>query len=716
MKKRVSLRRGAGHGLYLTVLCLLIIFSAFFFLVNPVQATPVIFPASLPNGQVGSPYTTTLVVASTVGAYSWAVTGGALPTNLTLNASTGVISGTPTAPGTYTFMVTVTDTTGPSSPQGFFITITQPPLKFYTTSIPSAKEGESYTATISVSGGTTPYSWSLSSGSLPSGLTINAATGYISGIPDKGSNGSYSFMVLVTDSSAIPLTGQQSFSLTVEKGGYDAVITIGSGLKAGQTKVYTAGGTIATLRGGESTTLSLDLGITRSITVDPTVANPTDENVRYKAEETAITVSESSPNADFVYDTEYYINFKADPTKVGSISGAGWYKEDYTLRTSAVDQITDPNSPGIQYRFAYWQLPTGETISNKDLSLSVNAAGTCTAYYDTYYLLTITSPYGNATDNSQWYKAGSNAKWSTENTQVKMQGFLGIFGGKLNAVNSNGTTLMDGPKAVTIEWQPDYTMPFIMIPLTIVLLILGIYGLVLLVRSQQPKPAPAPPPYYPYMPPPPPQQPVQPPQTTVVMIGGDKPKLGPGTTREQLMEKFGELLQKYEDEIKTTSPQLPGAQTVGIDKRLPAPGAIPPAAVEAAVQPEEETATCNFTSKRALRVVASNWRQVETKTAKLPADKKTAEAAPGIAITWARDIFQEWEILSCWLPRGHKEPHEGSVEIVYSRMNTVNEEKIYAPGQELEPPAPHYTDGMPQVDIAAREVVPPEKLPPETAS
>jgi Putative Ig domain len=718
MKKHISISRGTGHHLYLTVLCLLAIFSAFFFLVNPVQAIPVIFPASLPNGQVGSPYTTTLVVASTVGAYSWAVTGGALPTNLALNTTSGVISGTPTAPGTYTFMVTVTDTTGPSPAQGFFITITQPPLRFLTSSIPSAKVGESYTATIGVSGGTTPYNWSLSSGSLPSGLTIGAANGYVSGIPDKGTNGSYSFMVQVTDSSAVPLTGQQSYTITVEKGGYDAVITIGSGLKAGQTKVYTAGGTIATLRGGESTTLSLDLGITRGISVDSTVVNPTDENIRYKVEETAITVSESSPNANFTYHTEFYITIKVDPTKVGSLSGSGWYKEDYPLRTSAKDQVNDPNTQGIQYRFTYWQLPTGESISNKDLNLTVTAAGTCTAYYDTYYLLTITSPYGVAMDNSQWYKAGSNAKWSTENTQVKMQGFLGIFGGKLNAVNSSGTTLMDGPKAVTIEWEPDYTMPFIMIPLTIVLLILGIYGLVLLVRSQQPKPAPAPPPYYPYMPPPQPQQPIQPPQTTVVMIGGDKPKLGPGTTREQLMEKFGELLQKYEEEIKTTTPQLPGAQTVGIDKQLPAAGAIP-AAAEAAASPGEETATCNFTSKRALRVVVSNWRQVETRTAKLPADKKKAEKAeetPGIAITWARDVFQEWEILSCWLPRGHKEPHEGSVEIVYSRMNTVNEEKIYAPGQELEPPAPHYTDGMPQVDISAREVIAPEKLPTETAS
>jgi hypothetical protein len=203
------------------------------------------------------------------------------------------------------------------------------------------------------------------------------------------------------------------------------------------------------------------------------------------------------------------------------------------------------------------------------------------------------------------------------------------------------------------------------------------------------------------------------------MIGGDKPKLGPATTREQLMDKFGELLQKYEDEIKTSTgaKELPAAPTVGANKRLSAPESMPPAAAEAAVAPEEETTTCNFTSKRALRVVASNWKQVETRTAKLPAaGKKTAEDMPGIAIMWARDIFQEWEILSCWLPRGHKEPHEGSVEIVYSLMNTVNEEKIYAPGQELEPPTPHYTDGMPQVDVAAREVVAPEKLPPETAS
>jgi hypothetical protein len=275
---------------------------------------------------------------------------------------------------------------------------------------------------------------------------------------------------------------------------------------------------------------------------------------------------------------------------------------------------------------------------------------------------------------------------------------------------------MDSPETITIEWEPDYTMPFIMIPLTIILLVLGGYGLYLLLRSLQPKPAPPPPPYYPYIPPPP--QPIPPPQTTVVMIGGDKPKLGPATTREQLMEKFGELLEKYEDEIKTTigAKELPAAKPVAKEKRLAAPKPTPPPTDEAEATPEEEeTTTCNFTSKKPLRTVVSNWRQVETKTTTLPSTgKKTTEGTTGLAITWARDIYQEWEILSCWLPRGHKEPHEGSVEIAYSRLNSITEEKIYTPGQELDPPVPHYTDGMPLVEVAATEIIPPDKLPPET--
>jgi len=716
MKKQGSLRHQAGKSLYVASILLLCLASVFLLFAGPVQAALFITTSPLlPEGQVGTAYYAVLTATGDNPPFAWSVISGSPPPGVNL-ASTGILSGTPTIAGSYNFTARVTDSVAGTASQAFVINVSQKTLTISTTTLESGKEGESYSAAIYVTGGTAPYTFSLISGGLPPGLILGY-TGFIQGTPDNETAGYYNFTVKVTDSSSPTLSGQQSFSIYVEKGGYEATISIGSGLKTGQTKVYVLGATIATLRGGQSTTIDLDLGAIRSVSVDSIVTNPTEEGIRYKAQETSVTITGSSPNAIFNYDTEYSIDLKTEPSKVGQLSGSGWYKEGYTLRITAPDNVNDPDTQGVQYRFTYWKLPTGETVSGKDLNLLVSATGSCTAYYDTYYLLTITSPYGDAADN-EWYKAGSEAQWSMKNTQVKMQNFFGIFGGKLNAVNSSGTTLMDDPKTITIEWQPDYTLPFIMIPLTIVLLVLGGYGLYLLLRNLQPKPTPAPPPYYPYMPPPP-TQPIQPPQTTVVMIGGDKPKLGPGTTREQLMEKFGELLQKYEDEIKTSTgaKELPGAPTVGADKRLPVGESLPAAASAAAAQPEEQTGTCNYTSKRALRVVVSNWRQLETKTAKVPAsDKKKGADTPGIAIKWARDVFQEWEILNCWLPRGHKEPHEGSVEIVYSLMNSVTEERIYAPGEELEPPTPHYTDGMPQVDVASREVVTPEKLPPETAS
>ncbi len=716
MNRFIRQRHGIRRSHYVSSILLLGLFSVFFLFAGPVQAALFITTSPLlPNGQVGSPYYATLTATGDNPPFTWTVISGTPPPGVNLS-SLGALSGTPTMAGTYNFTVRVTDAIAATASQPFIITISQPPLNFLTTSLVDGKEGVTYRDVIRVSGGTAPYTWSMTSGNLPSGITLGSSTGYISGIPEKGTAGTYSFTIGVTDSSSPAISGQQTFGLVVEKGGYTATITIGSGLKAGQTKVNVAGGgTIATLNGGQSTSLSLDLGAIRSISVDGIVTNPTDEGIRYKAEQTSITVTESSPIATFNYNTEYDITLQTEPSNVSQLSGSGWYKEGSSLRFTAPDEISDPATQGVQYRFAYWQLPTGESVSGKDLNLTVNAAGTCKAYYDTYYKLTLTSPYGEA-KGSNWYKAGSEAEWQVNEPQVTMQNILGVFGGKLNAVNSTGTILMDEPKTINIEWQPNYTLPFITIPLTIILIVLAIYGIYLLVRSSQPKPAPAPPPYYPYMPPPP-AQPIQPPQTTVVMIGGDKPKLGPGTTREQLMEKFGELLQKYEDEIKTSGPkELPGMPTVGTDKRLPVGDSMAAAAAEASASVEENAGNCNYSSKRALRVVVNNWRQVETKTAKVRSSKKATEETPGIAITWARDVFQEWEILNCWLPRGHKEAHEGSVEIVYSLMNTVTEERTYAPGEELEPPAPHYTEGMPQVDVASREVVTPEKLPTETAS
>ncbi|HAV10563.1 MAG TPA: hypothetical protein DCX22_02975 [Dehalococcoidia bacterium] len=641
-----------------------------------------------------------------------------------------------TTAGTFNFSATVTNAASATATQAFVITISQPPLTVTTTSLSTAKEGVAYTATLIASGGTAPYSWAISSGNLPFGITLQGG-GYLTGTPAKGTLGTYTFTVTVTDSSSTPLAGQGSLYLTVEKGGYTVTVVIGSGLKSGTTRVLSGTTLVATLAGGGSTTLSFDLGTTPQISVDTTVQNPSDTGIRYRAEESKITVSELIPSVTFNYVAEYAIELKTDPSTIGSQTGSGWYKEGYVLRNTAQSEIADAANPGIQYRFASWKLPTGETVSNRDLALTVNAAGTCTANYDTYYKLTLSSPYGD-TNISNWYKAGNTAEWSVKNAQVSMPGFFGIFGGKLNAVNPTGSVVMDAPKTMTVSWEPDYTLPFILIPLALLVLVFGAYGIYLLLHGPRTKPQfqgpPQPPPQWarPVPPPPPPQPavpppwyrpiPPPPPQTTVVMIGGDnnKPKIGPPTTKEQLMEKFGELLEKYGDELKGSG-QSPGLPKIGI-----APGASKPPAAElpSPVAGEEKSSTdefgtlCNFKSKRLLRPVTTKWKKLATKDTLLESGgKETGDGISGTLIVWARDIYQEWEIVTCELPLGHEGSHDRSIiETVYSLLNGITEVKVYKPEEELVPPKPHYTDSMPQIDVESCEIVTTDKLPPATTT
>jgi hypothetical protein len=695
-QERRSVRRIVGYASRLMLICLLALSGTILLFPSPVQAQPLIIPSSLPNGQSGSPYpATTLGVTGGTAPYTWSFSSGTFPPGLSLSAA-GVISGTPTTTGTFNFIVQVTDSLAATDQEGFSITITSPPLTITTTSLSTATEGTVYTATLGVTGGTAPYTWTIVTGSLPTGLILAATNGVIAGTPAHGTIGSSSFVIGVTDSSSPALSGQKSLSILVEAGSFTPSVTIGSGLKAGETKVLVGASKVATLRGGESISLTFDLGISQAISVEPLVEHPTEAGVRFKAEEDTITVSEFSPNASFVYYTEYQIDLETNPSDAAQLGGSGWYKEGHTLRVSPPTKIEIEDQPGTQYRFSHWKLPTGETVSDEDLSLTVSAPGSCTAHYDTYYQLTLTSPYGEQ-EASAWYKAGSQAEWGFETHEVKMSGILGFFGGKMKAVNYSGAETMDGPKSIAVDWEPDYTMPAILIPLALLLFVFGIYILYRLWRGLQPTPIPvAPPP-----------QPIPPPQTTVVMIG-DKARQGPPTTRDQLMEKFGELLDKYGQEITasigpTQAEGPPRIETVRQQKGLPAPEPVPPDIVEGEVVPEEEGAPCDFTTKKLLRVVVSNWRHVETKGA-------------GPAMLWKRDVYQEWEILTCSLPHGHKEPHQGSLQIVYSLLNTVTEEKVCEPGQKGGPPESHYTDGMPQVEIAADQVVSSDQLPTETAS
>ncbi len=175
-------------------------------------------PATLPNGTVAA-YSQTLSASGGVAPYSFSVSAGALPAGLTLSSG-GVLSGTPTAGGTFNFTVTATDSSpfpGPfSGSQAYTLTIAPPTITLPATTLADGNLGASYSATINAaSGGTAPYSYAVAAGALPGGLTLNASTGAITGTPSA--HGTFNFSVTATDSSTGtgPYTATQSYALTV---------------------------------------------------------------------------------------------------------------------------------------------------------------------------------------------------------------------------------------------------------------------------------------------------------------------------------------------------------------------------------------------------------------------------------------------------------------------------------------------------------------------
>lgn len=163
-------------------------------------AAPVITvtPTTLPGATAGTAYNVTLVGAGAIGPYTFTLVDGRLPAGITLS-SAGVLSGTPTASGSFPLSLRVRDANGETGTVSLTLTVAVPTLTITPATLPEANQGLSYTQTITASGGIAPYSYAVTAGALPEGLTLSGTTGVISGTP-VGS-GAASFTITVTDST-----------------------------------------------------------------------------------------------------------------------------------------------------------------------------------------------------------------------------------------------------------------------------------------------------------------------------------------------------------------------------------------------------------------------------------------------------------------------------------------------------------------------------------
>jgi hypothetical protein len=167
----------------------------------------------MPDATVGVSYSRTLTAVGGKPDYSWLIESGSLPPGLSL-AQTGSISGTPTTAGTFNFVVRVTDGDGSSASKALTLIVrSAAPLTITTSQLPRGSVGTPYSQSIGASGGQTPYTWSIQSGTLPDGLTLNQ-TGIISGPPERP--GTASFVIKLTDAVGAFVTA--TLSMTINPG------------------------------------------------------------------------------------------------------------------------------------------------------------------------------------------------------------------------------------------------------------------------------------------------------------------------------------------------------------------------------------------------------------------------------------------------------------------------------------------------------------------
>ena len=167
-------------------------------------------PATIPQGTAGTAYTTTFTQANGIGTITWSVTG-ALPTGITLNTSSGVLSGTPTQTGSFPITITATDSNGCAGSRGYTLVIVCQTITVNPGTLPNGTVGVFYSQTLTQTGGIGTITWSVTAGSLPPGLTLNSTTGLLSGTPTT--MGTFNFTATATDGNSC--AGSQSYTVQI---------------------------------------------------------------------------------------------------------------------------------------------------------------------------------------------------------------------------------------------------------------------------------------------------------------------------------------------------------------------------------------------------------------------------------------------------------------------------------------------------------------------
>ena len=175
---------------------------------------PKVTSVSIHDGITGDPYTDMVMGSYGKHPYTFDIADGALPDGLTIDAQTGIISGTPDKTGAYSASIRVTDADKVIATKTYSLKVadaSKPAIT--TTTLTPGLRGTLYALPLQEKGGNGTLLWKISAGKLPAGMRLESVTGLLTGTP--GEQGTFTFTIKLSDGKAKPDTTMQEYTLEV---------------------------------------------------------------------------------------------------------------------------------------------------------------------------------------------------------------------------------------------------------------------------------------------------------------------------------------------------------------------------------------------------------------------------------------------------------------------------------------------------------------------
>jgi hypothetical protein len=426
-----------------------------------IAPTPLtILTNSLPNGSINQPYAVALSPSGGITPYTWGLKAGSspLPSGLTLT-SNGIISGEPTATSNATHTFTLSDATSLTVEKALQLSIRAIPLSITNTSLPQGTANQSYSTTLTATGGTGAYTWGLAGGSpaLPTGLTLNPSTGEISGVPTSTSSRTLTFTV--TDQTPpTPQSATKTLPLIIGGAPPNLIITTNSPLPAGtMTQPYSAaltssGGTGIQIWDISSGSLPAGLNLSSSGVISgiPTTTGTSSPTFRVR--------DSGNPQDTATKPLSITINLPAAPTITTTSLPAGSFNVAYNQTVSVTGGVgslvwgitSGSLPPGLDLNASNGNI-SGQPTSTGSFSFALRVTDQIPQSDQQNYTIAINASTPPSITSPSSLQAGT-VNQPYPNTQLAATGGTQPYSWSVNPALPNGLTL--NPSSGVISGTP----------------------------------------------------------------------------------------------------------------------------------------------------------------------------------------------------------------------------------------------------------------------